>query len=112
MAIGMYDASGAAATSTTSSVSGVDHARDRRSGARADVRGGAGDGAGGRQPAEDRRHDVGDALRDELDVRVVPVAAHAIGDDGRHQRLDGAEHGDRQRRAQQRRNERDVELPG
>ena len=35
------------------------------------------------------------ALRKQLDVRVVPRAAHAIGDDGREQRLDRAEHGDR-----------------
>ena len=64
----------------------------------ADVGRGARDGAGRRQPAEQRRGDVGDALRDQLDVRVVPVAAHPVGDHRRHQRLDRAEHRDREGR--------------
>ena len=31
--------------------------------------------------------------RDEFNVGIVPVIAHAVGDDGRHQRLDCAKHG-------------------
>ena len=50
----------------------VHHAGHRRLRARADVGRRAGDGAGGRQAADERRRDVGDALREELDVRVVP----------------------------------------
>ena len=46
----------------------VDHARDRRLRAGADVGRGAGDRAGRRQSAEHRRDDVGDALRDQFDV--------------------------------------------
>ena len=53
----------------------MDHAGDRRPRARADVRRGPRDRAGRRQAAEERRRDVGDALRDQLDVRVVTIAA-------------------------------------
>ncbi len=46
--------------------------------------------------------DVGHALADQLDVRVVAIAGHPVGDDRRHQRLDRAEHADRHGGRQQR----------
>ena len=57
---------------------------------------------GGRDAAEQRRRDVGDALRDQLHVGAVPPADHAVGDDRGEQRLDRAEQRDRERRADQR----------
>ena len=45
--------------------------------------------------AEQARRDVGDALRHELAVRAMPAARHAVGDDGRQQRLDRAEQRER-----------------
>ena len=43
--------------------------------------------------------DVGDALRDQLHVRAVAPADHAVGHDRREQRLDRAEGGDGEARA-------------
>ena len=91
---------------------GVHHAGDRRARAGADVGRGARDGARGRQAAEQRRRDVGDALRDELDVRVVVIAPHAVGDHRRQQRLDRAEQRHGQRRPEQRRDQLRPEVPG
>jgi len=48
---------------------------------------GAGYGAGCRQPSAEWGQYVGDALRRKFHIRVVLIAAHPIGDDGRHQRL-------------------------
>jgi len=45
-------------------------------------------------PPNEWCRDVGEALADQLLVRVVPGAGHAVGDDGGQQRLDGAQHGD------------------
>ena len=73
----------------------------RRAPAVLDVGRGARDRAGGRDAAEERRRDVGDALRDELDVGLVAAADHAVGDDGGEQRLDGGEQGDRDRRREE-----------
>ena len=56
----------------------VDHARDGSLRAGADVGRRAGDGAGGRQAAEHRRNDVGDALADQFDIGIVTVVAHAV----------------------------------
>ena len=53
---------------------------------------------GGRDAAEQRRDDVGRALRHELHVRLVPRADHAVGDDGGEQRLHRAEQRDGDRR--------------
>ena len=50
-------------------------------------------------PPKQRRGEVGDALTDQLLVRIVPRAGHAVRDDGRQQRFDRAEHGDREGRA-------------
>ncbi len=57
---------------------GVNHARDRRFGSGADVRCGASDCSGGRQSAEKWREDVRYPLRDEFDIGVVLVSAHAV----------------------------------
>ena len=59
----------------TSSVSGMNQAGDRRARARPEVRGRARDRAGDRNAADERRDDVGHALRHQLGVRVVPIAA-------------------------------------
>ena len=72
----------------------VDNAGDGRFCAGADVGGGAGDGPGGGESAKERREDIGDTLRDQFHSGIVAVAAHAVGDDGAHQGLDGSEHGD------------------
>ncbi len=77
----------------------MNHARNGGFRTRADVGRGAGDGAGCRQAAKHRRKYIGDALRNELNIRIVPVVdiaaiAHPIRDHGRHQRLDRAQHGD------------------
>ena len=42
-----------------------------------------------------------DPLSDQFHVGIVLVVAHAIGDDGGHQRFDGAQHGHRHRGAEQ-----------
>ncbi len=72
----------------------VDHAGDGGASAGADVGGGAGDGPGGGDASEKRRDDVGEALGDELDVGVVAIAAHAVGDDGGEEAFDCSEQGD------------------
>ena len=53
---------------------------------------------------------VGDALRQQLGVRVVPVAGHRVGDDRREQALDGGQERDRERRRQQRQDQVGAEL--
>ena len=83
---------------------GVDHAGDGGVRAGADVGGGAGDGAGGGDASEERGGDVGDALRDELHVGVVVIAAHAVGDDGGEEAFDGGEQGDGEGGGKQREN--------
>ena len=65
----------------------MQHARDRAVRARAHIGRGAGDGAGHADAAEERRADIGDALRDQLAVRAMPPSGHAVGDDRRKQRL-------------------------
>ena len=52
--------------------------------------------AGRGNAAEERATQVGDALRHQLHVRAVPAADHAVGNDGGEQRLDRAEHRDRE----------------
>src|SRR5271169_497964 len=71
----------------------VNHTCDRRLSAGADVGGGAGDGAGGGESAKHGRNDVGHPLADKFDVGVMAVVAHTIGDYGRHERFDRAQHG-------------------
>ena len=74
----------------------MQHARDRAARAGADVGGGARDGAGDADAAEQGRADIGDALRHQFAIRAVPAAGHAVGDHRREQRL-------RSRRAARRR---------
>ena len=66
-----------------------------------DVRHRTGDGASGRNTAEERDHHVGDALADQLRVGVVLVARHTIRHHGGEQRLDSAQHSDRERGREQ-----------
>ena len=89
---------------------GVDDAGHRRSGPGADVGRGAGDGAGGRDAAEQRRDHVGHALGDQFHVGLVLVAAHVVGHHRRQQALDGRQHGDRDGRRQQRHDQVGAEL--
>ncbi len=77
---------------------GVDDAGDRAAAAVVDVGHRAGDGAGDGDAAEDRDDDVGRALGDQLGVRVVAITNDTVGHGGREQRLDGAQHGDREGR--------------
>ena len=73
-----------------------------RSCARTDIDRGPGDGGGRRDAAEERDHEVGHALAEELAVRVVALThRHAVGDRGGHQALEGGQGGDRDRRQQQ-----------
>ena len=88
----------------------MNHSRHRRPAARPNVRGRTRNGAGRWQSSDERRCDVGDTLRNELDVGVVPIPDHAIGDRCGHERLDGPEHRDGQNRRQQRPNHLGVEL--
>ena len=88
----------------------VNHSGHWRAAAVLDVRRRARDRARGRYAAEERRRDVGDALRDELHVRTMAASDHPVGHDGREQRLDGRQHRDREGRPDQRRHlsHRDV----
>jgi hypothetical protein len=72
----------------------------RAAAAGAHVGGGAGDGAGGCEAAEQRRGGW-PALGDELLVGVVAVLDGRIGDPRRQQRFDGAEQGDGEGRRDQ-----------
>ena len=89
-ASGMCAAQGASSRMTSTRNNRVHDARQRAGGAIADVGGGARDGAGGGEAAEQRRDDVGRALADELLVRIVTRAGHAVGDHRGEQRFDGA----------------------
>ena len=88
----MKRASGAATTQDGQQRERVDDSGDGGERAGADVGSGAGDRAGGGDSTEERRGDVGDALRDQLDVGVVAVAGHAVRDDGGEQAFDRAKH--------------------
>ena len=72
---------------------------------RADVRGGAGDRARGRDAAEHRHDQVRQPLGHQLGVRLVPIAAHVVGHDRGEQALDRRQHCYRERRRQQRQNQ-------
>ena len=74
---------------------GVDHARHRGHRSAANAGRGAGNRAGGRQPSEEWRQDIGDALRHQFHIRIVLIAAHAVGDHRRHQRLNRSQQGHR-----------------
>jgi hypothetical protein len=72
----------------------VHNAGDGSKCSRADVGGGASDGAGGGNSTEERGEDVGDALGNEFDIGVMTVAGHAVGNDGGEEAFDGAEESD------------------
>ena len=100
-ASGTCTASGASEQNDEHQRQRMHDAGERAGAAVAHVRRGAGDRAGRREAAEQRRDDVGDALPDQLLIGVVARARHAVGDDGRQQRLDRAEHRDGERRPDQ-----------
>ncbi|MPN60503.1 hypothetical protein SDC9_208231 [bioreactor metagenome] len=77
------------------------HARDGARGTAFHVGHGARNGAGGRHAAEERRDEVGNALRHQLLVRVVAVIDHAVGHARAQQRLDRAQQRQRDRRHEQ-----------
>ena len=69
----------------------MQHAGDRAARAGADIGRGARDGAGDADAAEQRRADIGKALRHQFAIGAMPAAGHAVGDHRRQQRFDGAE---------------------
>ena len=79
----------------------MDDAGQRAVTALADVGGGAGDGAGGGEPAEKRRDDVGQPLAYQFLIGAVVRAGHAVGHYGGEQRFNRAEHGDGEGRQNQ-----------
>ena len=95
-------ASGAATSMKSEQEDRMQHARHRAARAGADIGGGARDGAGDADAAEQGGADVGDALRHQLAVGAVPPAGHAVGDHRREQRFDRAQQGEGQRGRQHR----------
>src|ERR1700730_4036805 len=79
---------------------GVDHARDRGLRAGTNVGRSAGDGTRRGKSSEHGRHNISYALADELNVGIVAVVAHAIGDYSGHERFDRAEQRYGERRAE------------
>ncbi len=88
----------------------MNHARQRTCPSVSNVRGGAGDGPCRCEASKQRRQQVGDSLADQLLVGVVLVARHPVGDDGREKGFDGAQHGDGERRSDQRDGFRDRQI--
>ncbi|MDT4852855.1 hypothetical protein FQZ97_871040 [compost metagenome] len=80
---------------------GMSHTSQWPGGAIADIGGGSGDGAGGGEAAEQWSSQIGNALTDQLLIGVVLGPRHAIGHHGGQQRLDGAQHGNGESRANQ-----------
>ena len=81
---------------------GVDDPGNRCACAAFDIGRRARDGAGRRNPAKQRAHDIGEALRHELLVGIVPVVHHAIRHYGTEQRFNGRQQRDRHRRLEER----------
>ena len=79
----------------------MNHPRNGRLRAGANIGRGAGDGACGGKSAEHGRNDIGYALADEFHVRVVMVIAHAVRNHSRHEGFDRAQHRDGKSRTQQ-----------
>ena len=88
----------------------VDHSRHRRLRPRSNIGRRPRNRSGGRQSAKHRRENIGHALPNQLDVRIVPVVAHAVRNHRRHQRLNRAQHGHRERWAQQSMNQVRAEV--
>ena len=61
---------------------------------------GSGDGSRHAEAAEQRRPDIGAALRNQLAVGAVTSPRHAVGNDRREQGFDRAEQGEGERRGQ------------
>ena len=98
-ASGISATSAAPKNTTSDEHERVDDRGDARAGTGAHVDRGAGDRAGRRHAAEQRRHDVRQALAEQLAVGVVAAGVgHAVGDLGRQQALDRGQRGDRERR--------------
>ena len=72
----------------------MNHARNGRLRAGANIGCGAGNGARSGKSAEHGRKDVGYALADEFYVGIMVVVAHAVRNHGRHERFDRAQHRD------------------
>ena len=106
---GCSAASGAATQHEQQQEHRMQHAGDRPVRAGADIGGGARDRAGDADAAEQRRADIGDALRHQFAVGAVPPPGHAVGDHGRQQRFDGAEQREGDRVGQHRLHLREVE---
>ena len=70
----------------------MNHAGDGGARASPNVGGSARDGARGGNAAEQRRNNVGESLSDQLDVGVVAVARHAVGNDGREHAFKRCQH--------------------
>jgi hypothetical protein len=81
----------------------VDDARDGCAPTVLYIRGSASDGSRRRNPAEEWRGDVCYALRNELHVRAVAAADHAISHNCGQQRLYRGKHGNRERWSDKRR---------
>ena len=79
--------------------------RHGRLGAGAIVGGGASDGARDRDAADEGNEKIGESLRDQFGVGIVPVPDHRIGDHGGQQAFERGQQGDRQRGGQQRQDE-------
>jgi CHAD domain-containing protein len=95
-ASGTFSASGAASSTTASTVNACTMPATGLRGAGAHVGHGARDGAGGRDAAEQRRDEVGDALRHQLLVGVVSrELGHVVGHARAQQRLDRPQQRDR-----------------
>ena len=77
------------------------HAGNGRMGAAADVGHRPRNRARHRNAAEQRRGEVGNALRHQFLVGVVPVVCHAIGHPGAQQGFDGPQEGNGKRRSHQ-----------
>ena len=84
----------------------MNDSRHRRLCSGANVGRGARDGSRRGQASKHRRNNVGHTLPDQLDVGIVMVIAHAVGNHRRHERLNRAQHRHRERRA------RAVRAPG
>ena len=76
---------------------GMNDAGDRCAAAVVDIRHRAGDGSRSGDSAEDGTDEVGHTLSNEFLVAVVAVADDTVGHRCREQRLDGTQHGNRQR---------------
>ena len=72
---------------------GVDNASHRGACTAFDIRRRPRDGAGGGNAAKERADNIGQSLRDELLIRVVPVVDHAVRHHGAEERFDGSEEG-------------------